>query len=282
MPTTIDQYTADDGAILKYRIWSGNNHADALVYLHGIESHSEWFSECAEKICSRGISVYGLDRRGSGLNADNRGDCRDYLRPIFDVINFATSPAAKPLERLHLCGLSWGGKLAAAVSIVLPDIFSSMTLISPGIFPRVAPPASEKIRIAFDALFRPQSLHPIPIQDEMFTSVPKHLKYIANDPLRLHRVTARFYRESIRMDRFLRGRRYQWSVPTQLLLAEHDAIVDNQKLRQMFDCLRLKQKRILTYKGCNHSLQFEKPDAVARDIIEWQKLNRVRSKAYSK
>jgi alpha-beta hydrolase superfamily lysophospholipase len=266
----IRQYTAGDRLNLKYRAWAAGNEPDALVYLHGIESHSEWFSECAELLCATGVGLYALDRRGSGLNAAERGHCSDYRRLVQDVAEFAAGATASH-ERLHLAGLSWGGKLAVAVDMIFPGLFTSITLLAPGIFPKVAPGPFEKFRIAFDMLFRSRALHPIPIDDDMFTSIPKYLRFIANDPLRLRNVTAGFYRESFKMDKFLKRRNYHWTAPTQLLLAERDAIMDNRKLQNMFDSLQMQCKRVLLYKGCNHSFQFEKPDDVARDIAQWMR-----------
>jgi len=265
----IGQYAAGDGTTLKYRSWIRGD-SGALVYLHGIESHSEWFSECAEKICAAGISVYALDRRGSGMNNDQRGHCSDYHLLIKDVADFAEG-ILRQHPRLHLAGLSWGGKLAVAVDIFFPGVFSSLSLISPGIFPRVAPGASERLKIALDVLLRPGALHPIPITDEMFTSLPARLEYIRKDPLRLHHVTAAFYLQSVRIDRILKKHHYQWSAPTQLLLAENDAIVDNRRLQEMFRSLQAQPKEALLYEGCNHSLQFEKPEQVADDVARWIK-----------
>jgi len=257
MSTTVGEYRTQDGCSLKYRYWPAGQQADALIYLHGIESHSEWFTECAEHICAMGFSVYALDRRGSGMNTADRGHCAGFRKLIADACDFIAALKGRH-ERLHLAGLSWGGKLAVAVDILHPGLFSSMTLIAPGIFPRVSPSASEKARIAFDSLFRPKALHPIPIRTEMFTAIPKYLQYIASDPLRLREVTARFYLESFKMDRLLKRRKYQWSAPTQLLIAEYDAIIDNRRLQRMFSLLRTGRKRVLLYEGCQHSLQFEK------------------------
>ncbi|RJP17052.1 MAG: alpha/beta fold hydrolase [Candidatus Abyssobacteria bacterium SURF_5] len=268
MSATVGEYRTQDGCSLKYRCWPADSQTDALIYLHGIESHSEWFAECARHISGMGIGVYALDRRGSGMNSMERGHCSSYRRLLLDVLDFACGISGRH-DRLHCAGLSWGGKLAAAVASAYPALFASLTLIAPGIFPRVAPAPGEKARIAFDALFRPRALHPIPIKDAMFTSMPERLAYIANDPLRLRRVTASFYRESFKIDRLLRKRNYQWKTPTQVLLAEHDRIIDNEKLQTIFDSLEMEHKRILLYKGCNHSVQFERPGEVARDIVEW-------------
>lgn len=263
-------YSARDGLGLKYREWLDEPGGDALVYLHGIESHSEWFSDCAGAIAAAGATVYALDRRGSGLNESDRGDSPGYPTLVDDVARFAESIRSGH-SAIHLAALSWGGKLAVATDLLHPGLFRTMTLIAPGIFPRVSPGILEKAAIAFDALVRPSAPHPIPIRDEMFTSVPEYLEYIAADPLRLRRVTARFYLENVKLDRFLRGKRYQWTVPTQLLLAERDDIIDNPRLREMFESLRMDAKKVRMYAGCKHSLQFEKPGEVAKDIVGWMR-----------
>jgi alpha-beta hydrolase superfamily lysophospholipase len=264
----VSEYTAGDGFKLKYRHWDGAPRGDALLYLHGIESHSEWFSACAGKIVDAGPSVYALDRRGSGLNERDRGDCPGYLQLIDDIVQFEKLIAVSH-SKVHLAALSWGGKLAVAVDMLYPGIFETITLITPGIFPRIAPGMLSKISIALDALFRPEEPHPIPIEDEMFTSVPVCLTYIANDPLRLRKVTARFYLESFKLDRFLKSRGYQWTAPTQLLLADRDDIVDNRRLGAMFESLRIEAKKVKMYSGCKHSLLFENPAEVVKDIGGW-------------
>jgi alpha-beta hydrolase superfamily lysophospholipase len=175
-------------------------------------------------------------------------------------------------QSVHAAALSWGAKLAVAVDMLHPGTFSTMTLIAPGIFPRVMPSIGERLAIAVDALFRPRALHPIPIKDEMFTSIPRYLEYIDNDPLRLRSVTARFYVETVRLDRFLKERGYQWTAPTQALLAEHDAIIDNGRTQKMFESLKAEPKKVTIYAGCNHSLQFEKPSEVAKDILNWMQI----------
>jgi len=264
----IREYTTRDGLGLKYRCWPGEPRGDALVYLHGIESHSEWFAQCAGLISREGVTVYAPDRRGSGMNEGGRGDSPGYPRLVDDVARFAESVKGSH-SGLHLAALSWGGKLAVATDMLHPNAFRTITLIAPGIFPRVMPSLGERIAIAFDALFRPGAPHPIPIEDEMFTSIPEYLGYIAGDPMRLRRVTARFYLGSVRLDRFLRKNGYQWTAPTQFLLAERDDIIDNRRLGEMIESLRIETKKVRIYSGCKHSLQFENPGEVARDIVGW-------------
>ena len=267
----IAEWETTDGLRLKYRAWRGGPDGGNIVFLHGIESHSEWFSACAREISKRGASVYAPDRRGSGLNEKDRGDSPGALRLVDDVVRFAES-IGDSRTGVHLVALSWGGKLAIATDMLHPGLFKTITLIVPGIFPSVSPRIGAKLTIAFDALFRPSKPHEIPIKDEMFTSAAESLEYIAADPLRLRRVTARFYLESAKLDRFLKKRDRQWTAPTQLLLAEHDEIVDNRRLREMLESLRTEPKKVRMYAGLRHSLQFERPYAVAKDIVDWARV----------
>lgn len=270
MAEKVEEYLAGDGMRLQYRQWGDASRAEALVYLHGIESHSEWFRECASEIESMDIAVYAPDRRGSGLNQKERGHCRDFLQLVDDVIRLV-SLVKQSHRGVHLAALSWGGKLAAALDMLHPETFHTMTLVSPGFFPRVMPGIGERVAIAADAFLRPRAMHPIPIKDDMFTSVPEYLEYIAGDPLRLRKVTARFYLASALLDRFLKRNGYQWTAPTRLLLAERDAIIDTARVRTMFDSLNAGPKSVRAYEGCRHSLQFERPGEVARDIVDWMK-----------
>ena len=192
MGVQIREYVSDDDVTLRYRYWAGEPASDGLVYLHGIESHSEWFAECADKIAEKGITVYALDRRGSGLNPEARGHCDSFMRLIGDVVRCVDS-IGDSHRRVHAVALSWGAKLAVATDMLHPGTFTTMTLIAPGIFSRVMPRVSERAAIAVDAFLRPHALHPIPIRDEMFTTIRKYRDYIAGDPLRLRTVTARFF-----------------------------------------------------------------------------------------
>ncbi|MBI4833129.1 MAG: alpha/beta hydrolase [Candidatus Lindowbacteria bacterium] len=136
MQPQIREYTASDRFRLRCRHWAAAHSPDALVYLHGIESHSEWFGECAEKIAEMNVAVYGLDRRGSGMNDESRGYCRSFRQLADDVMQCVQSIKSEH-RRPHLAALSWGGKLAPAIDILYPSVFSTITLIAPGIFSRV-------------------------------------------------------------------------------------------------------------------------------------------------
>src|SRR5919206_4432206 len=84
------QTRSHDGAVLAYRYWAaGPPESDAAIYLHGLAGHSLWFSEAATRLAAAGVSVYGADRRGSGLNTDlGPGDLPRYEVALQDIGHF--------------------------------------------------------------------------------------------------------------------------------------------------------------------------------------------------
>ncbi|MEA2081009.1 MAG: alpha/beta hydrolase, partial [Pseudomonadota bacterium] len=69
----VETYTGSSGENLAYVAYTQPGVRTALVYLHGIESHAGWFAIAAGQLREQGFDVYCLDRRGSGLNRENRG-----------------------------------------------------------------------------------------------------------------------------------------------------------------------------------------------------------------
>ena len=63
-------YTAADGTELPLCVWWAGQPRAAVVYLHGIQSHSGWYAASSRAMAEAGIAVYQIDRRGSGRDKD--------------------------------------------------------------------------------------------------------------------------------------------------------------------------------------------------------------------
>src|SRR6187401_1092891 len=91
-PSRIEFYTARDGRRLAARVWRTNDLPRArVVFLHGITSHGGWYNQVASYLASAGFDVHFLDRRGSGLNADEPGDVDDWRTWLDDVAVYLES-----------------------------------------------------------------------------------------------------------------------------------------------------------------------------------------------
>ena len=113
-----------DGYRSSFYCWDGHGHVgDCLLYLHGIESHAGWFIESASLMNTRGWPVVLAERRGSGRNTEDRGharSCRQLLADVFCAARYCQQHW--PTCRVHLAGVSWGGKLALAAALNLSKI----------------------------------------------------------------------------------------------------------------------------------------------------------------
>jgi len=268
----VASYNSFDGTELRYRYWKSRRPSAAVIILHGIQSHSGWYEASAGFLFENGLEVAALDRRGSGMNAAGRGDMPGFKALVEDVKTFIEQLRNKRgIDRFHLVGVSWGGKLAAVFSLLCPGLIDSQILMSPGIYSKVDFGIGDRISVLMNYFFRPGKLYPIPIdKPEMFTANPQKLKYIRRDTLGLHHCTARFFLESFRMERLLEKRAEDLMTPTLMMLSGMDAIVDNERLKDFFSRMGAEKKKLEVYENAHHTLEFEEDRMpIFSDILRW-------------
>lgn len=273
----VGSFPADGGRQLAYvahRPARMNPRRAAFIYVHGIESHSAWFDDAAARLAASGYPVFSLDRRGSGINQRNRGFVPGHVErgvELVDDIHRAVEQmrSTGKFGPIYLIGLSWGGKYAVAYDTAYPREVDGLVLITPGIKPKVDLNASEKLAVFVDAIFAPERQHRIPIQAEMFTTTPRYLDYIKNDPLKLRTVSAGFLRQSVKFDRMVERKDDRVHPPMLVFLAGHDRIIDNAATREYLAQDPRRPVEIIEYADQTHSIQLEAPDRLARDILEW-------------
>jgi alpha-beta hydrolase superfamily lysophospholipase len=270
---TLETHTAGDGYRWQYRHFPPAAAPRAqVVCIHGIQSHSGWYTSSCERLAQAGYRAFFLDRRGSGLNEEARGDTPGFRRLLDDVAEFLRARrAAEAQLPVFLLAISWGGKLAVALQQRHPGLTDGLALLCPGFCPRVSPPPWQRLAILGARLVAPRRLFPVPLSDpELFTATPHWQQFIRADPLSVRRATARFLIESVRLDAYLRWARKRVRIPVLLLLAEHDRIIDNARTRRFAAHFPAADKEIIEYSGAHHTLEFEpNPDLFLGDLLGW-------------
>jgi alpha-beta hydrolase superfamily lysophospholipase len=271
LPPRIDFYDAKDGRRLAVRNYDAADTPRAhVILLHGISSHGGWYERSCEYLARTGYHAHFLDRRGSGLNQERPGDVDDWQTWIDDVVSY--------VRRLHgshpvvLCGISWGGKLAAAVVRRHPWLIQGLALICPGIYSPHDPGIAKRAMLSLGITIRFEERRVrIPLRDpRLFTDSPTWQKYIAHDPLTLREVTWRFARESVRLTRFAQNSATFLHLPTLMMLAGRDRIIDNRRTRGFYGRLPAADKRLIEYANAAHTLEFEPdPQPYFRDLAAW-------------
>ncbi|MBY0525309.1 MAG: lysophospholipase [Gemmataceae bacterium] len=267
---TVESFTASDGYVLHYRRYQPEGPPRAqVVVIHGIQSHSGWYGFSCDRLRKAGFVVSFLDRRGSGMNVQERGDAPSFRRLLDDIGEFLLALPPAPLR--FLCGISWGGKVVTALQRRRPGLVSGLLLLCPGFFPKVKPSFKQRLRILWSRLAAPRRCFDIPLNDpELFTASPQWQQFIREDPLALRQATARLLIESVRLDGYLKVVPGHVDMPVLLLLAEHDRIIANEPTRRFFERFATKDREIIEYPGAQHTLEFEpNPQQFCDDIQRW-------------
>jgi len=243
--------------------WQADGDSPPVLMVHGIQSHPGWFVGSASAMWRAGHCVYQLTRRGSGWNTRRRGHAKSAGQLLDDVaVAHRYVLEETGAESCHLVGVSWGGKLLAAYAAERREAAAtaSLTLLSPGIAPRVDVPRRTKLAIALCLLVAPWKRFDIPLSDvELFTDNAAAQQQLRDDELRLHRATAKFLYASRCLDRLLkRAPAGAIDAATTLILAERDRIIDNAATTGEVARLTGGRAVVEQLPGC-HTLDFE-PD----------------------
>lgn len=271
---TLATHTASDGYRWQYRRYPAvpPGRPAHVVLLHGIQSHGGWYEHSCRHLAAAGLTVSFLDRRGAGLNERDRGDTPGFRRLIDDVAEFLRDlRQQRPADKILLAGISWGGKVATALQRRHPGLTDALALLCPGFFPRVRLALGQRLRVLAARLLTPRRLFPIPLNEpELFTSTPHWLAFLRQDPLSLHRATARFLTESVRLDLYLRRVPRCVGVPILLLLAGQDRIIDNASTRAFVERFAANDRQTIEYPQAHHTLEFEASSVpFLADLTAW-------------
>lgn len=248
-----------DGYRAYARYWGASAPRGAVLYHHGIQSHCGWYEASAARLAEAGYAVLQMDRRGCGRNEVDRGHAESAEQLLGDARAARDELTRRSgQDQHHVIGVSWGGRLAVAAYVREPTGVQSLSLVTPGLFPRVGVSQQTRSEIGFAMLYEPQRLFDIPLNEpELFTSVPRWQDFFRSDPLTLRQCTASFYLASRRMDKIIARLSKAPPMPLHLLLAGDERILENEKTAAFVEALKWPQCRVSRYGGVRHSLEFE-------------------------
>lgn len=271
IPAKIETFTASDGRSFAMRRFRPQGEPRGnVVLLHGIISHSGWYAVSAQHLAAAGYEVLALDRRGSGLNMDDRGDVDNWRTWVSDVV--AVCEQCRQRGPVVLLGISWGGKLAPVVARNRPDLLAGVGMLCPGVFAHQQPGVAKRAAVAASGkLGVDERRVAIPLQDpKLFTNSPQWQEYVRNDPLTLREITLRFAREDHKLTKFARKSAPFIHMPALLVLAGRDRMVKSLVTRDYFSSFASQDKTLLEYHSAAHTLEFEPdPRPFFDDLTAW-------------
>ena len=229
IPSTLTTFTASDGENLAVQDWplpQGEPCRGTVLLVHGLGEHVGRYDALARRLNDWGFAVRGYDQYGHGESAGPRGGLTSDMRLLDDLADLvdatrARMPAGQPLV---LLGHSMGGLVASRfVSLHLRPV-DALVLSSPALdaglgavqklllvtLPRLAP--NLRVGNGLDAQYLSH--------DSAVVAA-----YLA-DPLCHDRISARLARFIADGGPATVARAAHWSVPTLLMWAGSDKLVN--------------------------------------------------------
>ena len=226
---TLSPFTAADGENLALHEWpvAADTPLRGLVVLvHGLGEHAGRYGAVAEQLNTWGFAVRGYDQYGHGESGGPRGGLTSDLRLLDDLADMVDATRARMAahQPLVLLGHSMGGLVAARfVSMHLRPV-DALVLSSPALDPGLN--AVQKLLLATLPRILPNLRVGNGLDAQYLSHDPAVVAAYLADPLCHDRISARLARFIADGGPATVARAAHWSVPTLLMWAGADKLVN--------------------------------------------------------
>ena len=232
--STLSTFTASDGDNLAVQDWHLHDemHPRALVLIvHGLGEHGHRYDHVARRLTDWGYAVRCYDQYGHGDSGGVRGALPQSARLIDDLADLVETTrkryAGVPLV---LLGHSMGGLVAACFAArgLLP--VDGLVLSSPALATRLTP--VQKLLMAVVPRIAPNLAVGNGLDPQYLSHDPQVVAAYRADPRVHDRITGRLARFIADEGEKVLAAAPKWSVPTLLLYAGDDRLVDPEGSRR--------------------------------------------------
>lgn len=226
---TLTTFTATDGENLAVQDWplaEGVRVRGVVLVVHGLGEHAGRYDGLAQRLNAWGFAVRGYDQYGHGESGGPRGGLSTPGRLVDDLADLVQSTRAKIAGGVPLVvlGHSMGGLVAARFAQALPTQLDALVLSSPALATRTNP--LQKLLLRLLPRLAPNLRLGNGLDARWLSHDPAVAAAYRADPLVHDRI-------SVRLAQFITGggprvlaQASQWTVPTLLLYAGDDRLVD--------------------------------------------------------
>jgi alpha-beta hydrolase superfamily lysophospholipase len=247
----------------------------SILLVHGLGEHCGRYGHVAHILTGLGLQVRGYDLRGHGRSDGQRGSIPrdgallDDLRVVFADLHrrgHAAGDQGAPL----LLGHSVGGTIAAAATIGGYVAPRALVLSSPALRLLVTRPRAVALRLARRVI--PDRPLPNGLPVDRLSHDPAEVAAYRSDELVHDRITPRLYCFLADAGAAARRGAGRLAVPTLLLVAGDDALIDAHGSRELADRLAPGIGELHLYDELYHEIFNEREPERGRvlaDLREW-------------
>ncbi len=230
---TLSPFTASDGENIAVRDWPlppGMPLRGVGVIVHGLGEHAGRYARLAEHLNTWGFAVRGYDQFGHGESSGARGGLPGPLRLLEDLVDGVRSTRQRTSERVPLIvlGHSLGG-LVAAAAVARGMGVDALVLSSPAFGARLS--VVQKLLLSIMPRLAPGLAVANGLDPALLSHDAKVVAAYRADPLVHDRISGRLARFITATGPQVLARAADWPVPTLLMYAGDDRLVDPEGSR---------------------------------------------------
>jgi len=240
-----------------------------VAIVHGVNSHSGYYTWAAEQLVAGGLAVYALDLHGRGQSDGERfylEAIADYIGDVETLVGLAKS--REPGLPVFLLGHSAGGVVSCVYTLEHQAELAG--LICESFAFQVAAPSFALAVVKGLSHLAPHA-HVLKLKNEEFSRDPDVVQAMNDDPLIAHEVQpTKTVAELVRADERLKREFPLITLPVMILHGTADKVTRPGGSQLFYDTAGSTDKTLKLYEGHVHDLlnDFGK-DAVIADVKDW-------------
>ncbi|MBC5782706.1 lysophospholipase [Ramlibacter sp. USB13] len=226
--STLSTFTASDGDNLAVQDWylpDGARQRGAVLVVHGLGEHAGRYDELARVLNAWGFAVRSYDQYGHGESDGTRGGLPHANRLLDDLADLVESTRVRnPGMPLIVLGHSLGGLVAASFVARTLHAVDGLVLSSPALAMRLGP--VQRLLMAIVPRIAPNLTVGNGLDPQYLSHDRRVVQAYLNDPRVHDRISGRLALFMEEEQALVRSRAPSWNVPTLLMYAGEDHMVD--------------------------------------------------------
>ena len=227
--STLSTYTASDGDNLAVQDWplpEGLQLRGVVLIVHGLGEHAWRYDHVARRLNDWGFAVRGYDQYGHGESGGVRGALPSQMRLVDDLADLVDSTRLRMDESapLIVMGHSMGGLVASVFAAARNRPIDGLVLSSPALDPGLS--GFQKLLLKVIPRIAPNFTVGNGLNPDFISRDPAVVQAYKSDPRVHDRISGRLGRFIAEGGPWVLDRARNWKVPTLLMYAGDDQIVD--------------------------------------------------------